>query len=213
MLVNESAVHCYEGEITVPEARECLRLDLLLDRKSKLRVHDGKVSLSLAPGQSTLLILGADLPQAQEEAPFVARVPFAPEWDIALAKAGHEGEFTPLARSSALADIAEAEEYASFAGWMRYRARFTLSEEEAGKIRALSLGEVGMTARVRVNEKELGERICTPYLFDVSGALIAGENTVEIVVANTLAGAVRDPFSTFLQIPRSGLLGPVEWIY
>ena len=43
----------------------------------------------------------------------------------------------------ALADIAEAEEYASFAGWMRYRARFTLSEEEAGKIRALSLGEVG----------------------------------------------------------------------
>ena len=159
------------------------------------------------------MILGADLPQAQEEAPFVARVPFAPEWDIALAKAGHEGEFTPLARSSALADIAEADEYASFAGWMRYRARFTLSEEEAGKIRALSLGEVGMTARVRVNEKELGERICTPYLFDVSGALIAGENTVEIVVANTLAGAVRDPFSTFLQIPRSGLLGPVEWIY
>ena len=50
----------------------------------------------------------------------------------------------------------EAEEYASCAGWMRYRARFTLSEEEAGKIRALSLGEVGMTARVRVNEKELG---------------------------------------------------------
>lgn len=213
MLVNESTVHCYEGEITVPEARECLKLDLLLDRKSKLRVHDGKVSLSLAPGQSTLLILGADLPQAQEEAPFASRVPFAPEWDIALAKAGHEGEFTPLARSSALADIAEAEEYASFAGWMRYRARFTLSEEEAGKIRALSLGEVGMTARVRVNEKELGERICTPYLFDVSGALIAGENTMEIVVANTLAGAVRDPFSTFLQIPRSGLLGPVEWIY
>ena len=36
---------------------------------------------------------------------------------------------------------------------------------------------------------------------------------MEIVVANTLAGAVRDPFSTFLQIPRSGLLGPVEWIY
>ena len=96
---------------------------------------------------------------------------------------------------------------------MRYRAHFTLSEEEAGKIRALSLDEVGMTARVRVNEKELGERICTPYLFDVSGALIAGENTMEIVVANTLAGAVRDPFSTFLQIPRSGLLGPVEWIY
>lgn len=139
-----------------------------------MRVHDGKVSLSLAPGQSTLLILGADLPQAQEEAPFAARVPFAPEWDIALAEAGHEGEFTPLARSSALADIAEAEEYASFAGWMRYRAHFTLSEEEAGKIRALSLGEVGMTARVRVNEKELGERICTPYLFDVSGRFDCG---------------------------------------
>lgn len=117
-----------------------------------------------------------------------------------------------MTRTHALFDIAEAEERASFAGWIRYRANFTLSPEEAANIRALSLGEVGMTARVCLNGADLGERICAPYLFNVKGALAAGNNTLEIAVANTLAGAVRDPFSMFLQIPRSGLLGPVEWV-
>ncbi len=212
MLVNESATQSYAGEIAVPRAASCLQLDLLLDSAHSQPVHEGKVSLSLAPGQSTVLIFGDGLPALPEEAPLGARLPFAPEWDIALAEAGHAGEYAPLTRTHALFDIAEAEERASFAGWIRYRANFTLSPEEAANIRALSLGEVGMTARVCLNGADLGERICAPYLFNVKGALAAGNNTLEIAVANTLAGAVRDPFSMFLQIPRSGLLGPVEWV-
>ena len=41
----------------------------------------------------------------------------------------------------------------------------------------------------------------------------AGENDIEIIVANTLAGMVYQELSTFFQIPRSGLLGPVELVY
>ena len=61
--------------------------------------------------------------------------------------------------------------------------------------------------------KELGIRITAPYTFDLKGLLTEGENDIEIIVANTLAGMIPQELSTFFQIPRSGLLGPVELVY
>jgi hypothetical protein len=46
--------------------------------------------------------------------------------------------------------------------------------------------------------------------FLVSGTASDGENEVEIVVANSLAGLVRDRFTSYMQVPRTGLLGPVS---
>ena len=69
-----------------------------------------------------------------------------------------------------------------------------------------------MTASLSVNGKNAGLRIAKPYEFDVSGLLSKGENKIEIIVANSHAGKVRDHFTTFLQVPPTGLMGPVELI-
>jgi hypothetical protein len=77
----------------------------------------------------------------------------------------------------------------------------------------LDLGTVRGTAEVFVNGASAGVRVCSPYVFDLTG-LAAGdvEVEVEIVVCNTLAphlDAVSPTHYVFDGQKRSGILGPV----
>ena len=208
MIVNENMAKAYEGEILLPDSGACAKLDLLLDRVSSVNAEDGRVVLSLAPGQSTMLVFGAEA-EYEAEKKETGREAVQAKWSVSLADAGHAGEYRKLTETDKLFDITEAEERAFFAGWMKYEADFTC---DADKAFAIDLGEVGQTAQVTLNGVNLGERICLPYVYDLKGALKQGENHIEIVAANTLGGKVRDNFSTYMQIPRSGLLGPVELV-
>ncbi len=68
-----------------------------------------------------------------------------------------------------------------------------------------------MTASLSLNGKDMGQRICAPYSWDVSGA-IQEENVIEVVVCNTLTHRLHDGYSEYMPIPPSGLLGPVTII-
>ena len=74
----------------------------------------------------------------------------------------------------------------------------------------LDLGRVGETARVYVNGKLVGDRVTAPYSYDITDYVREGENELVVIVSNTLANRVKDHFSTYMQIPPSGLLGPVK---
>ena len=76
----------------------------------------------------------------------------------------------------------------------------------------LDLGQVGQTVRMTLNGVDLGWRVAPPYSFDVSAAARPGENRVELLVANTLGNALRDPLSFYMPVPPTGLLGPVELV-
>ena len=210
MIMNESAVNTFDGEIVLPDSGEALKLDLLLDRMHRISAENGKVHLTLAPEQSTILVFGDDLPDAPQEKAENSRTALDCEWDISLLAAGDKDGYKPLCATKELFDIMEDESRFDFSGWMRYTARFQLENIDAV---SLALGEVGQTAQVRLNGKELGIRIAEPYIFDIKGLLTKGENEIEIIVANTLAGMVPHELSTFFQIPRSGLIGPVELVY
>jgi hypothetical protein len=53
----------------------------------------------------------------------------------------------------------------------------------------------------------MGMCICPPYRYRLQKLLHAGENTLRIEVANTLANRLKNPLSSFLPIPPTGLLG------
>ena len=53
-------------------------------------------------------------------------------------------------------------------------------------------------------------RIHAPYTFDITNAIREGENRLVVEVTNSLVHRQLDPFSRFVQIPPSGLLGPVK---
>ena len=76
---------------------------------------------------------------------------------------------------------------------------------------SLDLGAVRGTAEVLVNGESAGVRVCSPYVFDLTG-LLARDAELEIVVLNTLAphlDAVSPTHYVFEGQKRSGLLGPV----
>ncbi|MEU6578549.1 hypothetical protein [Streptomyces sp. NPDC046805] len=98
-----------------------------------------------------------------------------------------------------------------YSGGVRYRVRV----ESAGPPGAawLDLGRVRGTAGVRVNDRECGVRVCSPYRFDVEAALRPGVNEIEIDVFGTLAPYLDAVSPTHFVFPGqrvSGLLGPAR---
>ena len=110
--------------------------------------------------------------------------------------------------SDALFSVTAADRDPGFSGRIRYTASFEGKKESL----ALDLGEVGQTARLFLNGKDLGVRVCPPYRYDLTDALADGKNELVIEVSNTLANALRDGFSAYMAIPASGMLGPVTWL-
>ena len=129
------------------------------------------------------------------------------------------------ARPSALGDWREALG-SDFSGEAVYSLDFTCPAPE--KAAFLDLGKICYAARVRLNGKEVGSRMMSPFIFPVKGLLRKGHNQLEITVTNTLANAINDPkvqeywnktFPRTIYTPLqrsfeqeslcSGLLGPV----
>jgi N-acetylglutamate synthase-like GNAT family acetyltransferase len=71
-----------------------------------------------------------------------------------------------------------------------------------GRRLILDLGAVRDTAHVTVNGTPAGRLLWEPYRVDITGALRAGTNTIEVQVANT-------PANEHGEAQASGLLGPV----
>lgn len=74
-----------------------------------------------------------------------------------------------------------------FAGKATYRKRVQLTGGQAAGLVRLQLGEVKHVAEVRVNGKSLGVVWTAPWAVDLSGAVRAGENDLEIDVINVWA--------------------------
>jgi hypothetical protein len=101
---------------------------------------------------------------------------------------------------------------ASYSGGVRYSSTFTLDGAPGGRV-LVDLGAVRGTAEVWINGQPVGTRIWTPYRFDITAAVWAGKNWVEVLVLNTLAPYLRSTSPTnyvFGGQEVSGLMGPVR---
>jgi hypothetical protein len=119
-------------------------------------------------------------------------------------------QFQPLGRFEQLTDWRRWPGLESYSGTVRYRAVLPLSARQTSSV-GLDAGRVEETADLRVNGQALGSKISPPYTWDISRAVKAGENVIEIDVTNTAMARWRDSFSHGDAV--SGLLGPVRIIY
>jgi hypothetical protein len=116
-----------------------------------------------------------------------------------------------------------------FSGTATYRTTFDLEKPATGDRQSkiyLELGEVQVMARVKVNGKDCGIAWRPPFRVEVTDAIRAGKNNLEIEVANlwpnrmigdaALPEAKRitwsswQPFTSDAPLLKSGLLGPVR---
>ena len=211
MLFWENVQRNLDETIALPCRGDFLRLDLLNGKISRDYTEDGTVHVRLVPYQSELLLfdeIPENIPAAispltewkEADTPQLL-------WEIALLEQGKEEEFRIVCEDSELFSITGKEGWPHFSGKMRYRT--DLSLENKAKAR-LDLGRVGGTAKLTINGQNLGMRICPPYRWDISKAIKAGSNLIEVEVANTLVNRIRDRLSENMQIGPAGLLGPVK---
>ena len=91
----------------------------------------------------------------------------------------------------------------TFSGSAVYATSLDLTAAQLADRRlVLDLGDVREIAPVTVNGTELPTALWKPYVVDVTSALRAGSNTIEVRVTNTLANERNQKLA-------SGLLGPV----
>ena len=133
------------------------------------------------------------------------RIPLPMSFEIAV-KEEEDTDFRVIAEQSAPFDLSAPDRIPDFSGKIRYRAEFTAADGYT----VLDLGDVGEVAEVWLNGQQVGVRIDAPYKFDLRPALRSGTNHIEILVTSNLGHRRRDRFSAFIQIPPSGLIGPLS---
>jgi hypothetical protein len=110
-----------------------------------------------------------------------------------------------------LGDLSENKSLKTYSGGMLYRKTITISDEQIkSKLMVLDLGKVVASAEVFVNGKSIGSNATSPWKFDLSGKLAAGENRIEILVYNTLGNHYLTTPSQYIGRINSGLIGPVK---
>jgi hypothetical protein len=170
-------------------------------------------ALPLRPQAETNLI--ADLPVRLELAgPWNVR--FTPGWG-----APERVTFTNLVSWTDQPDFGVRH----YSGSAVYAKEFDFPAVRPGERLVLNLGNVGVLAGVKLNGRDLGVVWKEPYAVDVTSALRAGKNSLEIRVVNLwvnrliadaglppsqrLTWATWNPFHPSDALVQSGLLGPV----
>ena len=205
----------------------------------KWRADGGRtsVSLSLAKHESVFVVFPAESSRGGAETrsgnlcgPAAARkIDLAGPWTVAFESDGlHRGPKGPV-KFDKLIDLSTSDDPAIrfYSGKLVYRTKFTVSSSLVASRSSLSLdlGDVSVTAKVKVNGKDAGGVCFAPYRLDIAPFVKAGENDLEIEVCNLwvnrLVGDDGDPNRPTwtsipccdrkkTKLPKSGLLGPVS---
>ena len=201
---NEGIKDDVDAYLDLPQNGEYTVYEPWDNKAYKAQTEGGKLHLQIEKGNMLFVIFGddtTDLPFFKHE---IERQPLPLRFDIFTRKEG-EKEFALIAKDSEPFDISAPDKNPTFSGEILYKTKFLARDG----FNTIDLGEVGEVAEVYLNGKYLGARITAPYKFDMSGAVRSGENEIEIVVKSNLAHRRRDLFSSFIQIPPTGLVGEV----
>ena len=153
---------------------------------------DGETSsldMSLASGQSVFVVF-SDHSVTASSPLFEAALeqPVEGPWNVQLDAFGVTLHPEPLVKLESLS-LHKDPQVAHFSGIARYENQFTLAADvwTPGTTAQLDLGDVAVAAEVVVNGINCGFAWVRPYRVDVTNALIAGENTVEVRIATPWA--------------------------
>lgn len=205
---NEEPVEKIETVVTLPTKGDYSELSLLNGGCFGGFSADGKVKICLEPGESIIFVFDGEKSAFGARPTFTHTMELIIKWNVETEETGLETGFKPYKQTDELFNINALNELPDFSGRVRYTGSFV----HRGGGAVLNLGEVGYTAELKINGIELPMRISAPYRWDISSAVREGENTVEIITANTLCNRVYDDLSTFMFLTAEGLIGPVTLI-
>jgi hypothetical protein len=138
------------------------------------------VTLTL-PENGSVFVVFRTFDQARQSVPPTppAELALTGSWKVKIA--GKSVVFDELTAWDKNAD----DDIKFFSGTATYRKTFELTAEQAAQRVRLQLGAVKCLAQVRLNGKDLGIVWTAPWRVELTGALKAGKNELEIEVTNT----------------------------
>ena len=199
-------------------------------RLPEFTAKDGRttVPMRFEPAQSFFVVFGRPASEAKESGrnfPAIERVAeLGGSWDVSFDPRWGGPEKVTF---RALDDWSKRPEdgIKFYSGMATYRKTFDRPETPGGGRLYLDLGVVKNLAQVRLNGRDLGVVWCAPWQVEITGAVRARGNRLEITVANLwpnrLIGdrslpeeerftwTTWNPFAKNTPLLESGLLGPV----
>ncbi len=158
------------------------------------RTEDGRtrVALDLPQHGSVFVVFRKENPAVGEvhgsavEGTAKQVLPIAGPWEVRF----QEGRGAP--EQAVFAVLVDWTKHADagikyFSGTATYRKTLEVTAEQAGCPAVLQLGSVGALARVRLNGRDFGIVWTAPWQVELTGALRAGKNELEIEVTNAWA--------------------------
>jgi hypothetical protein len=180
---------------------------------------DGKsIGIFLEPGESKIIVFdshqkGEIYSPVEPDEPNAVTV--AGSWKLTLEHVNGTSQGMDLSK---LVDFRENELLKNFAGIAYYEKSISVSKSESPKY--IDLGAVYGVSELFVNGKNVGTRWYGRHIFDVSGIIHEGENTVKVKITTTLGNYMKSMpdhklsqrwMKTQPWYPN-GLVGPVKLI-
>jgi len=203
---NLPAYHFNEKTTTVPLKLEAYESQFIVFNKNASQSTSSDLSANFPEGK-----LLADLSE---------------NWSVSFDKA-KRGPKNPVEFKS-LGDwtLSANDSIKYYSGTAIYRKNITLDKLTSGKSVFLNLGNLTSMAKIKVNGKDMGGVWTAPWQVEISSALNAGNNLIEISVVNNwmnrLIGdlkipaeqrptwTITMPYKTDNPLQASGLFGPVK---
>jgi hypothetical protein len=221
MFSNEDPAKTFAGKVVMPIQGEVTAYDAMenmLCEVSAEKTGDGtRILLQLQPYESIVFLTDA-FTGMKKRAPAAGgtRCELDGEWTLSIASAKEYPQFHDVKTLRELHNVGKI--WPNFSGFMRYETRVDVAQMVHTPA-ALTIENAYEGVEVWVNGEAAGMRICPPYVFDVSGLLKVGTNTIRIEVANTLFRKVTSETQTpnffgprGIVVEPSGIVGKVALI-
>ncbi len=148
----------------------------------------GSLEVDMGPAESLLFVFNNEK-EGPAWRPLPSDGPGRQElegWEVELHHS-REG-WSRTIRMESLEDLKDTE-YINFTGTVIYRKTFTVADPTAAQV--LNLGRVAGISEASLNGQELGVTWCGRRLYDLSGKVRKGKNTLEVKVTTTMGNYMR----------------------
>ena len=210
MFFQEDPWHEAETDIFFKDHRPCVLYDALEGkyyRAEPLKTERGtQIHLKLRPLQ-TLFVFFGDVDDIETVPPIEIEATVEPElfWTVAVAEGSRYPEFGPAKPLDTLKNMGAADGLQEFNGTLRYETEFLWD----GKPALIDLGHADEMAEIWLNGQFIGRKFLSPYIFDLSDALVKGKNHLIV----DISAPPRNQDSQNTVYTPYGLMGPVKFLY
>jgi hypothetical protein len=223
MLNNESAFETFTGEILLPFKHGAVFYDGLKNEFYRMEVTDKNgqkaITLELRPHGSCVIFdcMDETLPKYQtlssQLMKCTKKTDISKTWSYSLAKAKEYPSFGEVSTMDNLLPISRL--HPKFSGYICYEKEMEVAV--LGEQAYLEFTKVFESMELWVNDTYVGDKLHPPYIFDISGLLIKGTNTIRAIVTTTLDRDqlnYPDPFIVlnFDNMESTGMYGEI-WLY